>query len=78
MTNSVELRKYVGDHLVQQKNMDENTKNLWTFLEIILVNRNSVAGYSICESVAELYKKSPEWHSKVSSILFLLVYGEHF
>lgn len=72
----MELRKYIGDHLIEQKYMEEITKNLWTFLEIILVNRNSVAGSSICESVADLYKKSPEWQSKIASTLFLLVYGE--
>ncbi|XP_045475609.1 spatacsin [Harmonia axyridis] len=77
LTNSVELRKYIGDHLIEQKYMEEITKNLWTFLEIILVNRNSVAGSSICESVADLYKKSPEWQSKIASTLFLLVYDNH-
>ncbi|KAL3286725.1 hypothetical protein HHI36_001216 [Cryptolaemus montrouzieri] len=73
-TDSKESRKYIGDHLLDLKQMDEHTKNLWNFLEIIHSNRSSITNYSDCNSVEELHNKSPEWCSKVATVLFLIVY----
>ncbi|KAK9871905.1 hypothetical protein WA026_015154 [Henosepilachna vigintioctopunctata] len=73
-TESSELRKYLGDHLIELNEMKEKIKNLWAFLEIIQANNCRLTNIKDCNSIEDLYEKSEKWHSKVATILFLLVY----
>nr|XP_023027706.1 spatacsin [Leptinotarsa decemlineata] len=71
-TTNVELREYIGNHLVTQNGLEEHLKQLWKFLDLISRNNLLISKYKLPEDSVEcLHQQKSEWKSDIAAKLFL-------